>query len=277
VSARHLTDLRPIVEGFVTVRSEHSVALLNGDSMPLVGFGTWQIQGRSAYESVRRALDVGYRHLDTATVYENESEVGRALKESAVARDDCFVTTKVPPFAGARARATLESSLRKLDTDYVDLWLIHWPENARSSLSLWQEMTTLADEGKARAIGVSNFSLGEIDDLVRATEVTPAVNQIRWSPFLYDAAEAAGLSQRGVVLEGYSPLKESFLFSSLLVEIGEHHGVTPAQVVLRWHVQHDVVVIPKSVHAGRIAENFDLFSFNLDETEMSRLDALGEG
>ena len=255
--------------------SGEAVALAQGGRIPIVGFGTWQMQGEAAYDAVRCALEVGYRHLDTATVYENEATVGRALRESGLSREEVFVTTKLPPFAGDEAAKTLEMSLRRLGCDYLDLWFIHWPEHPASSLAFWEQMIALREQGKVRAIGVSNFSHAEIDQLSGATGVAPAVDQIRWSPFIYDAAQAAGLAERGVVLEGYSPIKESFLFSSLLIEIAEHHDVTPAQVVLRWHVQHGVVVIPKSVHPERIRENFDLFGFSIDDAEMARLDALG--
>lgn len=251
------------------------VHLSNGHHMPLVGFGTWQIQGDDCFRSVSEALRVGYRHLDTATVYENEAEVGRALLASGIDRSEIFVTTKVPAFASGNARAVLEDSLAKLRTDYVDLWLIHWPEDLAGGVALWEEMITLQSEGAVRSLGVSNFEADAIDKIVTATGVVPAVDQIRWSPFLYDPDEAARLATRGVVLEGYSPLKESFLFSSTLVEMAVRHGVTPAQVVLRWHVQHGFVVIPKSVTPTRIAENFELFGFALDDEEMTRLDALG--
>jgi 2,5-diketo-D-gluconate reductase A len=251
------------------------VQLSDGHAIPLVGFGTWQIQGDECYRAVSEALRIGYRHLDTATVYENETEVGRALEASGLPRSEVFVTTKVPAFASGNARATLEQSLTKLGTDYVDLWLIHWPEDLAGGIALWQEMITLHEEGAARSLGVSNFEAEAIDKIVAATGVVPAVDQIRWSPFLYDPDEAARLAERDVVLEGYSPLKESFLFSSTLAEMAARHDVTPAQVVLRWHVQHDYVVIPKSVTPARIAENFDLFGFVLDDQEMSRLDALG--
>jgi diketogulonate reductase-like aldo/keto reductase len=169
----------------------------------------------------------------------------------------------------------LEQSLAKLQSDYVDLWLIHWPEDLASGVALWEEMITLHSEGATHAIGVSNFEAEAIDKLVAATKVMPALDQIRWSPFLYDHEEAERLAERGVVLEGYSPLKESFLFSSTLEQIANHHGVTAAQVVLRWHVQHRFVVIPKSQTAARIAENFDLAGFSIDPDEMARLDALG--
>ncbi|HVB05182.1 MAG TPA: aldo/keto reductase [Acidimicrobiales bacterium] len=253
----------------------HEAHLSGSERMPVVGFGTWQIRGDACIRAVGEALSVGYRHLDTATVYENEDEVGWALEASGLDRSAVFVTTKVPPFAAGKARSVLEQSLARLRTDYVDLWLIHWPEDLAGGVALWEEMIALHREGRARAIGVSNFEAEAIDKIVAATGVVPAVDQIRWSPFLYDALEAARLAERGVVLEGYSPLKESFLFSSTLAEMAGHHGVTPAQVVLRWHVQHGFVVIPKSVTPSRIAENIDLFGFALDDEEMGRLDSLG--
>ena len=252
---------------------KRAVPLLSKALMPIVGFGTWQIEGNAAFAAVSAALELGYRHLDTATVYDNEAEVGRALASSAIARDELFITTKVPPSTND-PRATLEASLRALRSEYVDLWLIHWPPNRSGSLRLWEEMCRLKSEGKARAIGVSNYSIEEIDVLEKASGSMPEVNQIPWSPFLYDADLESELSRRHVVLEGYSPFKTSRLDEASLQEIARTHSVSAAQVVLAWHVQHEVVVIPKSVHRARIAENLDIFGFSLSPDEMARLDAL---
>jgi 2,5-diketo-D-gluconate reductase A len=259
--------------------ANESVALRRGGQMPLVGFGTWQIEGRAARTAVLNALEVGYRHIDTATVYRNERQVGRAIADSALARDDLFITTKLPGNANT-IRGTLEQSLTDLGLDYVDLWLIHWPpagsyERATlSSRAMYKEMLALRDEGLARAIGVSNYVIAEIDELILATEESPEVNQIPWSPFLHDALTQTELNKRGVALEGYSPFKTSQMSHPVLATISVSHGVSAAQVILRWHLQRRIVVIPKSLHNERIRENFEVFAFFLDAEEMAELDNL---
>jgi 2,5-diketo-D-gluconate reductase A len=252
-----------------------SVALADATQMPLVGFGTWQLRGRRGYQAVRHALDVGYRHIDTATIYRNEAEIGQALLDSGVPRSEVFITTKLWPSDAGRERRTIAASLNALGTDYVDLWLVHWPPRRGAAVSVWKEFVAVHSDGLARAIGVSNFDPAQIDELTRATGVTPAVDQIQWSPPLYDRNVAEALQARGVVLEGYSPFKTSRLNDRVLVEIASRHDVTPAQVVLRWHVDHGFVVIPKSANPGRIAANWDVFGFSLDSNELARIDALG--
>jgi diketogulonate reductase-like aldo/keto reductase len=247
------------------------VDLGGGVAMPMVGFGTWQLQGRPAYEAVRYALQVGYRHIDTATMYRNEDEVGRAIAEAGLDRKEVFVTTKLQPGSAGRARATLTDSLRALGTDYVDLWLIHWPPRRQASVPLWRDFLALRDEGRCRAVGVSNYGIGEIDELIAATGERPAVNQIPWSPSRYDPALLAAHAERGVAVEGYSPLKGTRLRDPVLAEIAARHGVTPAQVVLRWHLEIGITVIPKSVRPERIQSNFDLFGFSLTPEEVARI------
>ncbi|RKR90481.1 diketogulonate reductase-like aldo/keto reductase [Micromonospora pisi] len=251
-----------------------TVALPGEVAMPLVGFGTWQATGRSGYESVRTALEAGYRHIDTATAYGNEDEVGRALRDSGVPREEVFLTTKLPPEHAGHERRTLAASLAALGTDYVDLWLIHWPPQRGAGLDTWQEFLAVRDEGQARAIGVSNYSTSQLDVLIQATSEPPAVNQIRWSPSLYDPQVVAEHRERGIAVEGYSPFKTTRLDDPVLIEIARAHGVESSQVVLRWHVDHGVVVIPKSVTPDRIRANFDVFDFSLNEDELRRIDGL---
>lgn len=251
-----------------------TVDLGPGMSMPLLGLGTWQMRGAQCRRAVRHALDVGYRHLDTATMYRNEADLGTAIRESGIPRQDLFITTKLPPDDAGRERRTLEGSLRALGTDYVDLWLIHWPPRGRAGPQVWKEFVALRDEGKTRAVGVSNYSVAVIDELARASGVQPAVNQIRWGPSLYDASQQAQHRDRGVVLEGYSPFKTTDLSHPVLADIAAHHGVTPAQVVIRWHIDHDIVVIPKSADPERLATNFDVFGFSLTDDELRRIDGL---
>lgn len=255
--------------------AEHTVELASGANMPLLGLGTWQARGGTAAEAVRTALEVGYRHVDTATMYGNESEVGRAVADSDVPRHEVFLTTKLPQSHTGRERETLARSLTALGSDYVDLWLIHWPPGGRARPDVWERLLELQAEGLARDVGVSNYSLGQIDELERATGRLPAVNQIEWSPVLFDRDVLDGHRRRGVQLEGYRPLKTMNLRDPRLAVLAEQYGVTPAQIVLRWHVEHRIVAIPKSTNAERIAENAAIFDFQLARSETALLDALG--
>jgi len=247
---------------------------LTAGAIPLVGFGTWQLRGEECYAATLAALEAGYRHLDTATMYRNEAEVGRAIVDSGVDRDEVFVTTKLPPERAGREQETIAASLKALGIRSVDLWLIHWPPGGGQSARIWREFIAARDAGQTGAIGVSNYSTPQIDELVRSTSETPVVNQIPWSPFGYSAETLAESRERGVVLEGYSPLKGSNLRNPVLREIAEKHGVTVPQVILRWHLEHRVVVIPKSAHKERIETNLDLYGFELDADEVSRIDTL---
>jgi 2,5-diketo-D-gluconate reductase A len=255
--------------------SEIPVADLGGGvELPMVGFGTWQLGGRRAYEAVRYALEVGYRHIDTATMYRNEREVGQAIRDTGLDRGEVFLTTKLPPGNAGRARATLAASLRALDTDYVDLWLVHWPPGRSASVPLWRDFLALRGEGRCRSVGVSNYDITQIDELIAATGEAPAVNQIPWSPSRYDPALLAAHGDRGVTVEGYSPLNGTRLRDRVLAEIADRHRVTPAQVVLRWHLEHRIPVIPRSSKPDRIKSNFDLLGFSLAPEEIARIDRL---
>lgn len=255
-----------------------AVKLPGGGRMPMVGFGTWQLRGRSARDSVLAALAAGYRHLDTATMYANEAEVGQALRASGLDRSGVFVTTKIRPSDAGRVRPVLQASLRGLGTDYLDLWLVHWPPSrAGESRRLWDELLAVQAEGYARDVGVSNYSLAQIDDLIAASGRPPAVNQVDWGPALYDATVLSGHAGRGIAVEGYSPLKNTNLRDPVLTSIAAEHGVTPAQVVLRWHLEHDITVIPKSGRPERIAANLDLLGFSLTAAQVAAIDDLARG
>lgn len=260
------------VDGLI---SERTVALGSGRRMPLLGLGTWQLRGRAAVDAVRYALEVGYQHIDTATMYGNESEVGQAIAESGVPRAQVFVTTKLPQSHTGRERVTLEESLAALRFDHVDLWLIHWPPGGRARPDVWERLLEAQADGLAREVGVSNYSLEQIDELERAAGRLPAVNQIEWGPVLFDRELLDEHRRRGVQLEGYSPLNTTKLRDPRLVEIADGHGVTPARLVLRWHIEHRVVAIPRSSNPGRIAENAAIFDFHLTPSEIERLDQLG--
>jgi len=251
-----------------------SVSLPGAPAIPLLGFGTWQLHGRSAYEAVREALEAGYRHLDTATMYGNEDEVGRALRDSGVPRDEVFLTTKIPAERSGRESATLAASRSALGVDAVDLWLIHWPPARGRSVPMWRALLAERDAGHTRAVGVSNYGIDQIDELIAATGQAPAVNQIRWGPRLYDPKLVAQHRERGVVVEGYSPFKTTNLHDPVLARIAAAHGVDPARVVLRWHIQHEIVVIPKSATPERIANNCRIDGFLLTEDEMRAVDGL---
>lgn len=260
----------------MTVRtSQEGIRIADGVSIPLIGFGTWQLDGDDAYNGVRAALDIGYRHVDTATAYDNEDKVGAAIRDSGVGRQNVFITTKCPPGNAGREAQTLDASRKALGVDFIDLWLIHWPPNGEAKPGMWKAFIGALEEGKTRAIGVSNYSIAQIDELISATGRGPALNQIPWNPFMFSEREVADLRSRDVVLEGYSPLKRSDLHNSVLAEISAAHGKTPAQVILRWHVEHGFVVIPRSRRRPRIEENFAIFDFELTQEEMRRLDALG--
>ncbi|HSS68915.1 MAG TPA: aldo/keto reductase [Nocardioidaceae bacterium] len=254
---------------------DNTATLTNGARMPLLGFGTWQIKGDDAVRSVSAALEAGYRHLDTAHVYGNESEVGRALAESGVSRDDVFVTTKCPPNRAADAHDVLQESLDSLQTDHLDLWLIHWPGDGSVNPDLWGRLVEARESGLVREIGVSNFDASLIDEVTKATGAAPAVNQIEWSPLLFDAATVAEHRARDITLEGYSALRGGTLDNPTIVDIAQRLERSSAQVIIRWHLQHGFVVIPKSVNPERIRSNADVADFELADADMAAIDGLG--
>ena len=252
-----------------------AVDLAGGGRLPLIGFGTWKLKGYQAEAAVTAALSAGCRHIDTAVMYGNEAEIGTALGSSGLGREEVFLTTKIRPSDAGREETVLRRSLRALRTDYADLWLIHWPPNQRQlSRQLWNELRRLRDENLVRDIGVSNYDLAQIDDLIEATGEAPAVNQVPWNPGRYDAGLLEGHRKRGVALEGYSPLKGTTLDHPVLTDIAREHGVSAAQVVLRWHLDHAIPVIPKSQSPERIVANLDLLGFTLSAVELAAIDGL---
>ncbi|HKJ93561.1 MAG TPA: aldo/keto reductase [Longimicrobiales bacterium] len=249
--------------------------------IPLLGLGTYRSpRGAATHNAVRRALELGYRHVDTAKAYGNEADVGAAIRESGVAREDVFVTTKLwnEDHGFERTLGALDGSLRRLGMDYVDLYLVHWPvEGLR--LESWRALEALLTEGKARAIGVSNYMVRHLDELFGHAAIVPAVNQIELSPFnLESRRDVVDLCrERGIVIEAYSPLtKGRKLDDPGLARIAEKHARTPAQVLIRWSLQHGFVVLPKSVTPDRIAENAAVYDFVLDDEDMAALDARDE-
>jgi len=256
------------------------ITLNNGVKMPVLGFGVYQIPAEQTEQAVTDALAAGYRSLDTAAAYQNEEAVGRAIASSGIARSELFVTTKlwVQDPGEENAERAFAKSLERLGLDHVDLYLIHQPLG--DYYSSWRAMQELNREGLAKAIGVSNFYPDRLVDLIGHNEVTPAVNQIETHPFFQRTADQALMREQGVQMESWGPFAEgkNDLFSdSTLGEIGAGHGKSVAQVVLRWLVQRDVVVIPKSVRADRMRENIDVFDFELAEEEMARIAAMDTG
>ncbi|WP_338118104.1 aldo/keto reductase [Streptomyces coryli] len=256
-----------------------TVELNDGRRLPALGFGTYLLSpGRQTQDAVRTALDAGYRHIDTATVYGNERDVGAALRDSGLRRPEVWLTTKLWNADHARPLAALETSLEKLGVDSVDLWLMHWPVMRR--LDSWKAMVRAREEGLAKSIGVSNFLTRHLDELAASSDVVPAVNQIELSPFLYGtrADTLRTCRDQGIVIEAYSPLtKGARLQHPVLEEIAAYHAVTPAQVLLRWSLQRDFVPLPRSSNPDRIRANADLDGFTLTNDELRRLDALDEG
>ena len=256
-----------------------SVTLNNGVEMPQLGFGVFLVPADEVVAPVRAALDAGYRLIDTATLYGNEEGVGRAIAESGIARDEIFVTTKVwnSDQGYDRTLQAFDHSLKLLGLDVLDLYLIHWPTPERDLyVDTWRALERIYADGRARAIGVSNFTPAYLDRVVSEGTVTPAVNQIELHPgFPQDELQAAH-RRHGIVTEAWSPLGRGhgLLDRPEVVAIAEAHDRTPAQVVLRWHLQLGIVVIPKSVHVERIRENADVFGFELSADEMATLSAL---
>ncbi len=243
--------------------------------MPVLGLGVWQMaEGRETEQAVEWALEAGYRSIDTAALYKNERSVGAALRRSDVPREQVFVTTKLLPTRLAPDRA-LRDSLGRLGLDYVDLYLIHWPVPTLY-VRQWRALVELRERGLARDVGVSNFSATQLDTLVRRGLQVPAVNQIKLHPFHYRPELLARCTRAGIVVEAYSPLAEGkALERPAITSIAERVGRTPAQVLLRWAVQHDAIVIPKSSRRERIVSNAEIFDFELDAEAMAVLDELG--
>jgi Aldo/keto reductases, related to diketogulonate reductase len=262
-----------------------AIPLNTGAHIPQVGAGTWPLDDTAAADTVQAALELGYRHLDTAHRYRNEAGVGEGIRRVGLPREELFVTTKLDgEWQGDdRAIAGLRGSLERLGLDYVDLLLIHWPLPARDEyVSTWRIFEKLHADGLARAIGVSNFKPAHLDRLAAETTVVPAVNQIQISPAIPRRAQRVDAAARGIVTESWSPLGGQSGATSLLADpvvtgIAERLGRTPAQVVLRWHVQQGLVVIPKSATRKRLAENLDLFTFELSEDDLAALATLDGG
>ncbi len=249
--------------------------LADGNELPMLGLGVWQVpNGPECVNAVRWALDLGYRHIDTAQAYGNEESVGRALRDSGLSREEVFITTKFYPAHTDRA-AEAESSLSRLGVDQVDLYIIHWPQGGPTWA--WPGMERAHALGYTRSIGVSNFSVAELEQVTATASIAPVVNQVQFSPFEYRRALLEACHERDVALEAYSPLGTGrHLSNETVSRIAQRAGGTPAQVLLRWCLQHDVPVLTKSTHRERIEENAQIFDLTLADDDMAALDALDE-
>jgi 2,5-diketo-D-gluconate reductase A len=251
------------------------ITLNDGSKIPQIGLGTYQAAADQTARMVETALGVGYRHIDTAMIYRNEAGVGAGLRASRLPREDVFITTKLWNTDQGReaARAAFDTSLDRLKLDYVDLYLIHWPVPARDLyVESWETLIELREEGRARAIGVSNFLPEHIDRLIEATGVTPAVNQIECHPAFQQMMARAENAKRKVAVQSWSPLGQGELLGNpVLKALAEKHDRTVAQIILRWHVQSDLTVIPKTVNEDRMHENLDILTFTLDADDMAKI------
>ena len=260
---------------------QSTITLNNGTVIPQVGLGVFQTpDGDTTVNAVQTALENGYRHIDTAMIYRNEASVGEGIRRAGLPRGDFFVTTKLwnDDIRAHRGKDAFQESLDRLGLDYVDLYLIHWP--ADEWQQAWDDLQEIYASGRAKAIGVSNFQKHHIDELLANSDVLPAVDQIESSPQFTKHELIGQLRSKGIVAEAWSPLGGTggnLLGSPVLAEIGAKYGKSAAQVVIRWHIQRGVVVLPKSTHAERIKQNFDVFDFNLTSEDMTDITALNTG
>ncbi|WEO78068.1 aldo/keto reductase [Cryobacterium sp. SO2] len=258
------------------------LALNNGHSIPQLGMGTWPLTDAAVAPVIVTAVELGYRHIDTAVKYGNETGVGQGVRDCGLPREELFVTTKLDGVyqGDDRAIAGLDASLGRLGLDYVDLLLIHWPVPARDLyVSTWRTFEKLLAAGKARSIGVSNFTPAHLDRLRAETDIVPAVNQIQISPYIPRAEQRAYDSAHGIVTTSWSPLGQgnTLLAEPLISGLAAKHGKTPGQVVLRWHLELGLVAIPKSASATRLQENLDIFDFSLDADDLAAIATLDQG
>ncbi|WP_019422707.1 aldo/keto reductase [Paenibacillus sp. OSY-SE] len=258
------------------------ITLNNGVSMPQLGLGVWRVEeGQQVKDAVKTALDTGYRLIDTAAIYKNEAGVGEAIRESGVKREDIFLTTKVWN-SDQGYDATLKAfdeSLHKLGTDYIDLYLIHWPLPSQDLyVDTYKALEKLVQDGRVRAIGVSNFHINHLERILQECTVKPTVNQVECHPRLAQNKLREFCQQNDIYLEAWSPLMQGgdILTHETIASIAANHGKTPAQVIIRWHLQKGNIVIPKSITASRIKENFDVFDFELSEDELAGINAMNE-
>jgi len=259
------------------------LTLNDGHTIPQLGYGVFKVDPADTERAVSEALEIGYRHIDTAAFYDNEAGVGAAIAKSGIPRDELFVTTKLwnDRHDGDEPDAAIAESLDKLGLDYVDLYLVHWPTPARDNyVHAWEKVVGIRDRGLARSAGVSNFLVPHLERIVAETGVTPAINQIELHPAYQQREVVSWARDHGVKIESWGPLgqgKYDLFGTPAVADAAAAHGKTPAQVVLRWHLQHGTIVFPKSVRAERLRENLDVFDFTLSDVEFAAISALDPG
>ncbi len=256
-----------------------TLKLKNGVQIPILGLGTYLSKpGKETYNAVRYALDIGYRHIDTAALYANEEDIGKAIRESGIPREEIFLTTKVwnTDQGFDKTIIAFHTSLKKLKLDYVDLYLIHWPR-PKTRDETWRALVYLYDEKKTRSIGVSNYTIHHLEDLRTKFQEIPAINQVEFSPYLYQKDLLKYCTKRKIILEAYTPLIRGKKFNDQkLIDLANKYNKTPAQILLRWAIQIGVVVLPKSVNKDRIKENSEIFDFEITEDDMDYLETFNE-
>ena len=256
--------------------TQPTISLNEGNVIPQLGLGVWQVPNEEAAKVVGTAISTGYRSIDTAAIYGNEIGVGKAIAASPVQRTQLFITTKLWNDQHTNARSALNESLSRLGLDHVDLYLIHWPKPRQNAYAeAWKALVTLKEEGRAKSVGVSNFTVSHLKRIIDATGVAPSVNQIELHPRFQQKELAAYHTEHGIITESWSPLGQGTLLENpTLKALAQKHGRTPAQVVIRWHLDRGYIVIPKSVTPSRIRKNFDVFDFSLDADDLAKIAAL---
>ncbi len=259
-----------------TRRLTSRIRLANGFEIPWLGLGTWKLlDGKEAFDAVTAAIQTGYRHIDTAAAYGNEKSVGKAIRENPVPREEIFLTTKLWNDQHGAVRKAFDESIKRLGLEYVDLYLMHWPVSQKR-IQTWKTLQSLVGE-QCKMVGVSNFTVHHLDELMDATGIVPLINQVEFSPFLHQAELAQYCKKHKIQLVAYSPLTRGKKFSDpTLVEVASKYQKTPAQVLIRWCLQHNLVVIPKSGNPARIRENANVFDFEISAQDMKTLDNLNE-
>lgn len=257
------------------------VVLNNGTKIPAVGVGVFRVEdAKVAYETVKTALSVGYRHVDTAMIYGNEEAVGKAIRDSGIPREEIFLTTKLwnDDQRSGKVEEAIDASLKRLGMEYVNLYLVHWPVK-ETYVTVWKKMEKVYRSGKAKAIGVSNYQTHHLADLLKEAEIVPVVNQIECYPYLSQAAVIQFCLERDIHPEAWGPLgagKSDILSNPVILEIAQEHEMTPAQVVLNWNLKRGVIVIPKSIHKKRLIENLECMNFELTDNDMTRISELNK-
>jgi len=256
--------------------TQPTISLNDGNVIPQLGFGVWQVPNEEAAKVVGTAISTGYRSIDTAAIYGNEIGVGKAIAASPVQRTQLFITTKLWNDRHTSARSALNESLSRLGLDHVNLYLIHWPKPRQNAyVEAWKALLKLKEQGRAKSVGVSNFTVSHLKRIIDATGVAPSVNQIELHPRFQQKELAAYHTEHGIITESWSPLGQGTLLENpTLKALAQKHGRTPAQVVIRWHLDRGYIVIPKSVTPSRIRENFDVFDFSLDADDLAKIAAL---